>query len=183
MQSTAIKKSFISLLLGLTTILILKGSRPASAQTNQRGNRANIPSRSYLGIGGNIGIDSESTTLGDGGFSLVGRTVITKNISLHTSTIFSNDSVSTFAVTFGIPIFKSSNDQLELLYPFVGGGIAVENIFSDFDTDGLVTAGVDVPIIKRITATARLNVGLSDDDTDVGLLLGVGYNFSIFELF
>ncbi|MEM7760129.1 MAG: hypothetical protein AAGF83_15815 [Cyanobacteria bacterium P01_G01_bin.67] len=187
MQNTAIKNSVVLLfwlLIELTTFLILEISRPVSAQTNQnQGNKANIPTRSYFGIGGNIGLDGESTALGDGGFSLVGRTALTKNISLHTSTVFGSDSVSAFALTLGVPIFKSSNNQLELLYPFVGGGIAVENIFSDFETDGLVTAGVDVPILKRVTATARLNIGFAESDTDVGLLLGVGYNFSIFELF
>ena len=156
---------------------------PVMAQTEPKGKQQQqIPTRSYAGLGGNIGIGGESTALSEGGFSLVGRTAFTENISLHTSTVFGDDNIGAFALTFGLPISKSSPNELELLYPFVGGGIAVEDFFGDFEVDGLVTTGVDVPILKRITATVRLNVGFAEDDTDVGLLLGVGYNFSIFEL-
>ena len=188
MKAKTVGYKIISLLLSIlsiTTFLAWKTSTSASAQTkpNDPQSKADIPTRSYAGLGGNIGIDGESTTLGDGAFSLIGRTAFTKNISLHTSTVFSDDSVSAFALTFGVPIYKSSGDRLELFYPFVGGGIAIEDVFSDFDTDGLLTAGVDVPITERIVTTTRINVGFADDDTDVGLLLGVGYNFSILELF
>ena len=177
--------SLLLSILSITTLLAWKTSTSALAQTNPNDpqNKADIPTRSYLGLGGNIGINGESTTLGDGAFSILGRTTFTKNISLHTSTIFGDDNVSAFAVTLGIPIYKSSDDRLELLYPFIGGGIAIEDIFGNFDTDGLLTAGVDVPITERIVTTTRINIGLADDDTDVGLLLGVGYNFSILELF
>ena len=187
MKARTIKSKIISLslsILGLTAFLALETQRFASAQTQSNDpQKPDIPTRSYTGLGGNIGLGGESTALGDGGFSLVGRTAFTKNISLHSSTIFGGDSVGTFALTFGIPIYKSSSDRLELFYPFVGGGVSIEELFSEFDTDGLFTAGVDVPILERITATARVNVGFADDDTDIGLLLGVGYNFSIFELF
>jgi hypothetical protein len=40
----------------------------------------------------------------------------------------------------------------------------------------LLTGGVDVPLSPQFTATAGVNVGFIDD-TEVGLLLGVGYNF------
>ena len=157
------------------------------AQTNEEDSQDKqtkdnqIPTRSYIGLGGNIGLGGDDTALGDGGFSLVGRTAFTENISLHTSTVFGGDNVGAFALTFGVPIY-SSDRKLELLYPFAGGGIAVEDFFGDFEVDGLVTAGIDVPILERVTATVRLNLGFAEDDTDVGLLLGVGYNFSILEL-
>lgn len=141
------------------------------------------PTRSYIGLGGNIGLSGEETALGDGGFSLVGRTAFTENISLHTATVFGGDSVTTFALTFGVPISRASTSDLELVYPFIGGGIAVEELFGDFNVDGLVVTGIDVPILNRVTGTVRLNLGFGEDDTDIGLLLGVGYNFSIFELF
>lgn len=172
------------LLLGLTAFLLGEHQQSASAQTEPNDQqKADIPTRSYAGLGGNIGLGGDSTALGDGAFSLVGRTAFTKNISLHTSTMFASDSVGAFALTFGIPIFRSSGEPLELLYPFVGGGIAIEDFFGDFETDGLVTVGIDVPLAERITTTARLNLGFAEDDTDVGLLLGVGYNFSILDLF
>ena len=185
MKVKTVEFKIISLLLSILSLITLAWKDPASAQTKPQdsSNKTDIPTRSYTGLGGNIGLDGESTTIGDGAFSLLGRTAFSKNVSLHTSTVFSNDSVSAFALTFGIPIYKSSGDRLELVYPFIGGGIAIENVFDDFNTDGLLTAGVDVPITERIVTTGRINVGFADDDTDVGLLLGVGYNFSILELF
>lgn len=159
-----------------------KASLLQAQTTNETEAEDEIPTRSYIGIGGNIGLGGESTSLGDGGFSLLGRTAITDNISLHTSSVFGDDGVSAFALTLGIPVYKGDRD-LELFYPFVGGGIAVEDFFGDFSVDALVTTGVDVPILRRLTGTVRLNFGFAEDDTDIGLLLGVGYNFSIFELF
>ena len=170
--------SFISI---CAVFLLLEKVSPVLAQTEGEPEEEKI-TRSYLGLGGNIGIESEETALGDGGFSLVGRTAFTKNISLHSSTVFGDDNVSAFALTFGVPIFKSATSDLELVYPFVGGGIAIEDLFGDFNVDGLVTTGVDVPILERVTGTARLNLGFAEDDPDVGLLLGVGYNFSLFDL-
>ena len=178
----------ILLLLSILGILVFPsaiGVNPLMAETEAKEDTKNddIPTRSYLGLGGNIGLDGESTALSDSNFSIVGRTAFTENLSLHTSTVFGDDNVSAFALTLGVPISRSSSDsQLELAYPFVGGGVAVEDVFGDFEVDGLITAGVDVPIIKRITSTIRLNVGFAEDDTDIGLILGVGYNFSIFEL-
>ena len=184
------KNKIILLLLSISWLAIsgiVAIAQPAPAQTNTDTENENkdedeIPTRSYVGLGGNIGISGEETVLGDGGFSLVGRAAFTQNISLHTSTVFGDDNVGTFALTFGIPIYKSSASKLEMIYPFVGGGIAVEDFFGDFEVDGLVTTGLDVPILERVTGTVRLNLGFAEDDTDVGLLLGVGYNFSIFEL-
>lgn len=182
-------KFFLSLLCGVfLTLPIISKSAPVLAQIEievedetEETEEEELPTRSYIGIGGNIGINGEDTALGDGGFSLLGRTAITDNISLHSSSVFGDDNVNAFALTFGVPIYKSSR-ELELLYPFVGGGIAVEDLFGSFEVDGLVTTGVDVPILRRLTGTARLNFGFGENDTDIGLLLGVGYNFSIFEL-
>ena len=179
------KNKVIFLLLSVfwgTAWLILETTHPVLAQTDEEEREEETPTRSYAGLGGNIGLGGESTALGDGGFSLVGRTAFTENISLHSSTVFGDDNVGAFALTFGVPISRSSTRELELFYPFVGGGIAVEDFFGDFEVDGLITTGVDVPILERVVGTVRINVGLAEDDTDVGLLLGVGYNFSIFEL-
>lgn len=138
--------------------------------------------RSYTGIGGAIGISGGETPLGDGGFALVGKTAFSKNLSLHSSSVLSDDGVSLFGLTFGIPI-KNKSSEKELFFPFIGGGVAIEDIFGSFDVDALITTGVDVPISERIVGTARLGVSFPEDETDVGLTLGVGYRFSIFDLF
>ncbi|WP_322746072.1 hypothetical protein [Nostoc sp. LEGE 06077] len=43
----------------------------------------------------------------------------------------------------------------------------------------LVSGGIDVPLNTQFTATASVNAGFFDR-TEVGLLVGVGYNFSGF---
>jgi hypothetical protein len=42
-----------------------------------------------------------------------------------------------------------------------------------------VTGGVDVPLNRQFTASASVNAGFFDQ-TDVGFLIGVGYNFNGF---
>ena len=138
--------------------------------------------RSYIGLGGTIGISGDATPLGEGGFSLAGRTAFTDNLSLHTSNIFQDDGLSLFALTFGIPI-KNKTSEREILFPFVGAGVAIEDLFGDFDAEALVTTGVDIPFGEKFVGTVRLNASFPEDDTDLGLLLGVGYRFSLLDLF
>lgn len=138
--------------------------------------------RTYIGLGGTIGLSGDSTPLGEGGFSLVGRTVFTDNLSLHTASVFQDDGLSLFAITFGVPIKKQSSEE-EFLFPFIGAGVAIEDLFGDFGADALVTTGVDIPLGKKFVGTVRLNASFPEDDTDLGLLIGVGYRFSLFDLF
>lgn len=129
----------------------------------------------YFGIGGTIGlVDDGGTDLGDGGFSLVGRFSFTDNLSIHSASVISGDSVSTFALTGGAPISNQSTGRT-LVFPFAGAGVALE--IDDFDVDPFVTGGVDVPITDLITGTARVNASFGGDGTDVGLVLGVGVDF------
>lgn len=138
--------------------------------------------RSYIGIGGTIGLSGDSTPLGEGGFSLIGRTSFTDSFSLHTSSVFQDDGLSLFSITYGIPINNDSS-EIERFFPFAGAGVAVEDLFGDFGVDPLITTGVDISITRKFVGTVRLNLTFPEDDTDVGVLLGVGYRFSIFDLF
>ena len=140
------------------------------------------PTRSYIGLGGTIGLSGDATPLGEGGFSLAGRTAFTENLSLHTSSVFQDDGLSLFALTFGVPI-ENKSTQREILFPFVGAGVAIEDLFGDFDTEVLVTTGVDIPLGRKFVSTVRLNASFPEDETELGLLLGVGYRFSLFDLF
>ncbi|VEP14094.1 conserved exported hypothetical protein [Hyella patelloides LEGE 07179] len=140
------------------------------------------PTRSYIGLGGTIGISGDATPLGEGGFSLIGRSAFTDKFSLHTSSLFQDDGLSLFSLTLGFPIGNSSSER-ELLFPFAGAGIAIEDLFGDFGVDALITTGVDIPIGKKFVGTARVNITFPENDTDIGLLLGIGYNFSISDLF
>ncbi len=139
------------------------------------------PTKSYIGLGGTIGLSGDTTPLGEGGFSLIGRTAFTDNFSLHSSSVFQDDGLSLFAITFGIPIQNNFSERE--LFPFAGAGVAIEDFFGEFEVDALITTGVDIPIGKKFVGTVRLNASFPEDDTDLGLLLGIGYNFSIFDLF
>lgn len=134
-------------------------------------NREANPSSSYLGIGGNIGFGGDDTAIGDGAFAVLGKGALSSHFALHPAVLFGDKNTILLPVTYGISI---ENDSSEILYPFVGGGISIKEIFDDFDLGGLVTAGVDVPVSDRLTGTARFNVGFGDD-TDTGLILGIGY--------
>ncbi len=139
----------------------------------------NPPSNSgYIGIGGSIGLSGDKTALGSGGLAILRKNRLTDNLSVHSTTVVfgSRTAISTYALTFGIPIRNQSSGQV-LAFPFVGGGVLIKG---DFDINGLVAGGVDVPVSQNLTATAQVNVGFLDDNTDVGLQIGLGYNFRLF---
>ncbi|MEM9163264.1 MAG: hypothetical protein AAGC54_09370, partial [Cyanobacteria bacterium P01_F01_bin.4] len=147
---------------------------PAAQSTiaQRRSSKDKADRINYFGIGGTIGLsDDGGTDLGDGGFSLVGRFSVTDNISIHSASVISGDSVASFALTGGAPIRNQATGRT-LLFPFLGAGVAIET--DDFDVDPLVSGGVDVPITDLITGTARVNASFGGDGTDVGLVLGVG---------
>ncbi len=62
--------------------------------------------------------------------------------------------------------------------PYVGAGLAIAT-GDNSDVVPMLIASVDVPIANQFTANAGVNVAFFDD-TSVGLVLGVGYNFAGF---
>lgn len=146
---------------------VLQLSQPLESPTPPR------ERRSYIGIGGGLGIRGSETGLADGGVSILSRIGITNSISVHNSTVFGNQTALMPALTLGIPI-RNTNTAAVVAYPFIGGGINI-NTSQDFEVDPLLVAGVDVPLADRIMATTRLNVGFGENETDVGVILGIGY--------
>jgi len=141
--------------------------------------KARPQNASYIGLGGDIGLSDGKTALGSGGLAILTHTRLTNNLSFHNATVIfgRRSATSNYALTFGIPIKNPSSGQV-VAFPFIGGGVATRN------SDGLkfaplLSGGVDVPISRNFTGTARVNVRFGDD-TDVGILIGVGYNFSLF---
>ncbi|MEL7351759.1 MAG: hypothetical protein AAF171_19810 [Cyanobacteria bacterium P01_A01_bin.116] len=132
------------------------------------------PKRSYIGIGGNIGLSGDETSIGDGGFTIVTRTRIIDYLSVRGSIIFGGETTSATALTGEVPLKNGSGDIVAI--PFLGGGISI----ADSDVNPLISTGVDVPLGEDFTVTNRVNVSFGDDETDVGLLVGVGYNFTLF---
>ena len=137
--------------------------------------RATRSGSSYIGVGGNIGLGGE-TGIGEGSFSVMSKVGFTRNLSVRPSVLFGDDVTVLLPVTLDFP-----TENLEItrfnVAPYIGGG-AIISTGDDSDIGVLLTGGIDVPINPQFTATAGVNVGFVDDDTDVGVMIGVGYNFS-----
>ncbi len=147
------------------------GSDPAS---NIDPGRATRSGSSYIGVGGNIGIGG-NTGVGEGSFSVISKIGLTNNISVRPAALFGDQTSILLPVTldFAPADLQVSNYNIA---PYVGAG-AVISTGDNNNVGFLLTGGVDVPITTQLTATAGLNVGFVDG-TDVGLVIGVGYNFA-----
>lgn len=153
-------------------------SQPVSMPIGQQNDETSTPKprRSYIGVGATIGLsDPDETGLGEGGFSIISRAGFTENLGLHTVSIFSDTFTGNLALTVRLPV-KSGESARTLFEPFIGPGISIQ----DGEIGALVSTGADVPLTKDMTATARLNIGFPNDNTEVGIIFGLGYNFGLF---
>ncbi len=135
---------------------------------------------SYIGVAANIGLSGDgSSSLGDGNFAVVSKIGLTNSISVRPSAVFGDNTTVLLPITYDFT-FKSADAFSEPLpiAPYVGVGAAYKT-GDDSQFAFLVSGGIDVPLTPQFTATASVNAGFFDQ-TDVGLLLGVGYNFSGF---
>ncbi|BAU63942.1 unknown protein [Stanieria sp. NIES-3757] len=135
--------------------------------------RATRSGSSYFGIGGNIGIDGD-TAIGDSSFAVISKIGLTDNVSFRPSALIGED--ATFILPLTVDFFTRDVEDTQFsLAPYVGGGISLST--GDGDTVGVVaTGGLDIPISSVFTANAAVNFKFIDD-TELGLLLGLGYNF------
>jgi hypothetical protein len=131
---------------------------------------------SYIGVGANIGI-SGGTTLGDGAFSVISKIGLTNTLSLRPAVLFGDDVSFVVPVTLDFPTAPvTATEQAQVsAAPYIGAGVEISTA-DDSNVGFLITGGVDVPIANQVTANAALNIGFLDD-TNIGLQLGVGYNF------
>lgn len=132
---------------------------------------------SYIGVGGFLGFDDDSA-LGDGAFSVISKIGLSRNFSIRPSALLNDEPVFLIPVTIDFPVddVADTGAQRISVAPYLGAGVSI-NTDDDADVGFLLTGGVDVPVSNKITATGGVNIGFSDDNADVGLLLGVGYNF------
>jgi len=145
-------------------------TRVAQAVTPGRATRSGS---SYVGVGGNIGFGGR-TDLGRGSFTAFSKIGLTDNLSARPAIVASRRPAILLPVTVDFPV-RSAVDGRVRVAPYVGGG-AVISTGSNSVVRGLVTGGVDVPLSNQFTANAGVNVGFLGK-TEVGLQLGVGYNF------
>ena len=130
---------------------------------------------SYVGLGGNIGLQEEGTSLGDEAFVLNGKVALARDLSLRPAAIFGNDDTS-FLIPITYDFTIASNDPFKEvpIVPFIGGGA----VFTTDDQDSvgfLFSGGADWRLSDDFVANAGLHVGFIEDSTDIGLVLGIGY--------
>ncbi|MGK7904634.1 MAG: hypothetical protein AB4352_25165 [Hormoscilla sp.] len=128
----------------------------------------------YLGIGADIGLGGD-TALGESGFATVGKLGFTDNLSLRTASSIGDGVVLMLSVAYDFPIDREPFEPV-VLAPFIGGGVAFE--LDEGNSGPMISGGVDYPVSKELTATARINVAfIQEETTDVGIILGIAYNF------
>jgi hypothetical protein len=149
-------------------------SSPGEVFQNPDLGRATRSGSSYVGVGGNIGIVDGNSDVGSGSFVLLSKLGLTYYLALRPS-IFIGDNVSVL-----LPVTYDFDTKAEItegypIRPYLGAGIALT--FNDSALDLLLTAGIDVPISSRFTATAAANMTPTNNFA-FGIMLGIGYNIS-----
>ncbi|OKH44453.1 hypothetical protein NIES2101_28205 [Calothrix sp. HK-06] len=131
---------------------------------------------SYIGVAGNIGLGGDSA-LGDTNFTVISKIGLTNTFSARPSVVIGDDPVVLVPLTYDLtPRTADAFEDTLAIAPFVGAGVAIETS-EDADVGLLLTGGVDVPLSSNFTANATVNAAFLSE-TDVGLVLGVGYNFN-----
>jgi uncharacterized surface protein with fasciclin (FAS1) repeats len=142
-----------------------------------RPGRTTLGGPSYIGGGGNIGLSGDDTALGDSNFAVFSKIGLTRNISVRPSVIFGDDTLFMVPLTLDFTPRASAEvgQRTFAIAPYIGAGVAIEaNVDTDFGL--LLTGGVDIPLGTRFTLNGAVNAAFMDE-TDVGLQLGLGYNF------
>lgn len=138
--------------------------------------RATRSGSSYIGAGGNIGLGGR-TTISEGSFAVFSKIGLTRNISVRPAALIGDNTVVLVPVTLDFPLqaFTEAGEQQISVAPYLGAGAAIST-GRDSTLGFLISGGVDIPVSRQLTATAGVNVGFIDE-TEIGLLLGIGYNF------
>ncbi|MBD2203051.1 S-layer homology domain-containing protein [Calothrix sp. FACHB-1219] len=161
------------------------GQQPGTGTTDPGGTpttgevspgRTTLGGPSYIGVAGNIGLTG-ANALSVGNFSVISKIGLTRNISVRPSAVFGDNTLVLVPVTLD---FAQQPDTVTgqrrfPIAPFVGAGVAIDTS-GDTDVAFMATGGVDIPIANRFTVTGSVNAAFFDE-TSVGLILGVGYNF------
>jgi hypothetical protein len=151
------------------------------AQSDISVGRTNRGGSSYVGIAGNIGVAGGDSSLGDGNFAVISKIGLSRTLSVRPAAVIGDNTTFLLPVTYDFNLQSVTDPFVEPLpiAPYVGAGAAIKTGGDDSSVAFLVSGGVDVPLNRQFTATASVNAGFFDQ-TDVGFLIGVGYNFSGF---
>ncbi|MBR8833579.1 MAG: S-layer homology domain-containing protein [Stigonema ocellatum SAG 48.90 = DSM 106950] len=137
--------------------------------------RATRGGRSYIGIGGNIGLTG-SSDLSDGNFAVITKLGVTRNFSFRPSAVIGGNPVVLLPITydFAPKPLGDLGGRAFAISPYIGAGVAIDT-GNGTDVGALLTGGIDVPLGRRFTLNGSVNAAFLND-TDVGVVLGIGYN-------
>jgi hypothetical protein len=155
----------------------VKPAQTQVAQADINPGRSTRGGSSYIGVAGNIGIGGGDSALGDGNFAVISKVGLTRGFSVRPSAVFGDNTAILIPVTYDFSL-ESVDDPFSeplAIAPYVGAGVAIKTN-DDAAVALLLSGGVDFPLTPQFTATAAINAGFFDQ-TDIGLLVGVGYNF------
>lgn len=131
---------------------------------------------SFIGVGVNIGFDSDGFSIGDTGFAIDSKIALGSNFSIRPSAIIAQESAFLLPVTYDFRFQDKETFEYEPITPYLGvGGYATTDELNEFGF--LITGGLDYKLSDSFIANTHLNVGIGDS-TEVGLVFGVGYIFS-----
>jgi hypothetical protein len=151
-------------------------SAPAMAQSALPIESFQSPN-SYIGIGGAIGLNGNTTSLGSGGLTVVSKLRFTDNISLHDATVIFGREAATSMIILSADFPIRNSEGKTIAAPFIGGGAQLRYADGLFVSPA-VSGGVDIPMSDNFTGTVRLNAGFPNNrSADVGLIIGAGYSF------
>ncbi len=153
----------------------------ATRQRRRRTVRRGKPDENYLGVGINIGLDGE-TALGESEtLTVFGRVKLARRFSLRPSVIIDDAAVISFPATYDIPLSGRDRERLLPEAPvefFIGAGPLFTLDDDDSNEVGVAgLTGVDVPFARRFTVSTNLIVGFSDDEVNLGGVVGVAFRF------
>lgn len=131
---------------------------------------------SYFGVAANFGLTGDSD-LGDGvNVAVFSKIGLLNFLSVRPAVVIGSDPTVLIPITLDLNFQQADAlNRTISIAPYVGAGAGIRT-GDETDVAFLLTGGLDVPITPQFTATAAVNA-LIADDTDVGLWVGVGYNF------
>lgn len=147
---------------------------PLAQRTIEPG-RATRSGSSYIGIGLNIGVDGNGSSLGEGAFAVFSKIGLTRELSLRPAILLGDNAFFSIPLTIDFEP-RETPAQVEIA-PYLGGGVAFST-GDDSGVGGVVTAGIDVPLSPNFTATTAVNIGILTGNFDIGILVGGAYNFN-----
>ena len=168
--------SLLSLSFASLVAHTILNSAPAMAQSALPIESFQSPN-SYIGIGGAIGLNGNTTSLGSGGLTVVSKLRFTDNLSLHDATILFGQQAATSMIILSADFPIRNSEGRVIASPFIGGGTQLRYADGLFVSPA-ISGGIDIPMSNNFTGTVRVNAGFpSNRNADVGVIVGAGYTF------